>query len=168
MKRIYAPWRSSYTSKTARSKNENISSKECIFCQKIKEKKDSKNFILKRFKYNVIFLNRFPYNAGHLLIIPLQHTNSLDILTKAARTELMELLTLSSTILKNELMAEGINVGLNLGKAGGAGIPSHLHFHVLPRWIGDTNFLPTLSDTKQISMNLPTMYKQLKKAFLNK
>ena len=165
MKRIYAPWRSSYISDTARAKQEEATQHECLFCKQFKQKKDDQNFILKRFKHTIILLNRFPYNAGHLLIMPIKHTSDLSSLSKEARAELMELITQSATIVERELKADGINIGLNLGKASGAGIPSHLHFHVLPRWSGDTNFLPTLAHTKQISFDLSEMYKQLKKAF---
>ncbi len=168
MDRIYAPWRSAYTSKTARGKKPNATKDECIFCNIISEKKDPKNFILKRFKHNLVMLNRFPYNTGHLLVMPLSHTADLAKLSKAARAELMEILSQSSALLKKSLQAEGINIGLNQGKAAGAGIPSHLHFHVLPRWLGDTNFLPTLADTKQISFDLGKIYKQLKKAYTKK
>ncbi len=165
MKKLYAPWRSRYTQSTARGKKEKATEKECTFCTRLKQKKDSANFILKRFKHNVIFLNRYPYNAGHLLIIPIKHKDNLDKLSKETRAELMELITKSSTTLQKELGAQGINIGLNVGKAGGAGIPSHMHFHVLPRWVGDTNFLPTLTDTKQVSFDLNKIYKTLKKAF---
>ena len=165
MDRLYAPWRSEYTAKTARTKNENATKDECIFCTIIAEKKDSSNFIIKRFKHNVVILNRYPYNAGHLLVMPLSHTAELKKLSKATRTELMEILSQSSALLKKTLKAEGINIGLNQGKAAGAGIPSHLHFHVLPRWIGDTNFLPAIGETKQVSFDLHKIYKQLKKEY---
>ncbi len=165
MKRMYCPWRSEYTADIAQTKNEGASARECVFCTQLKEKNDAKNFIIKRFKNNVIMLNRFPYNAGHILIMPLTHEATLESLSKATRTELMELLSKSAEIIKKTLKADGINIGLNLGKAAGSGIPSHLHFHVLPRWYGDTNFLPTLTGTKQISFDLNKICKQLKKAF---
>ena len=160
MKRLYAPWRGGYTSKTARAKDK----KSCIFCEVQDEKKDNKNFILKRFKHNYIILNRYPYNAGHLLVVPKKHIAKLSDLPKAARSELIELLTVSEKLLRDTLKAEGINIGLNQEKAAGAGIPGHLHFHVLPRWHGDTNFLPSLAETKQVSFDLNKIYKQLKTA----
>lgn len=165
MKRLYAPWRSPYAESVDRTKEEKASAQECVFCTKLKQKKDNENFIIKRFKYNAIILNRFPYNAGHILIIPLVHKATLDKLSRAARIELMELLALSGPLMQKTFDADGVNIGLNIGKAAGAGIPSHLHFHVLPRWHGDTNFLPTLTDTKLISFDLHTIYEQLKKAF---
>ena len=165
MKRMYAPWRSSYAKGTAQSKKVKTSAKECVFCTQLKKKKDAEHFILKRLKHCFIMLNKFPYNTGHLLIMPNSHTASLDKLTPAARAEIMEALTESAGVVKKALKAQGINIGLNQGKAAGAGIPSHLHFHLLPRWAGDTNFFPTLVDTKQISFDLNEMYQILKKAF---
>src|SRR3989304_6372140 len=165
MQRMYAPWRSKYTTSTAHTKNENAAKEECTFCNRLKQKKDAQNFIIKRFKHNVVFLNRYPYNAGHILVMPLTHHDSLDKLSPEVRAEMMEILSQSAVIMKKTLEAHGANIGLNLGKAGGAGIPSHLHFHVLPRWTGDTNFLPALAETKQVSFDLKTIYKELKKAF---
>lgn len=166
MERLYAPWRSSYARGIAASKKVKTSSKECVFCKAVKEQKDEQNFIIKRYKHTVIMLNRFPYNAGHLLIMPLAHKKNLHDLTPAARIELMELISRATHIVQKELKAPGINVGLNLGKEAGAGIPSHLHFHVLPRWKGDTNFLPLLAQTKQISFDLNSVYKELRDHFL--
>ena len=165
MKRMYAPWRSKYTITEVHTKKENIKEDECIFCEQFAQKKDKKLFILKRFEHNAVMLNKFPYNSGHLLIIPFAHKATLDQLSKAARTELMELIALSSQVVRKQLKADGVNIGLNVGKESGSSIPSHLHFHVLPRWKGDTNFLPTLAGTKQISVDLHDIYKILKKAF---
>lgn len=165
MKKLYAPWRSKYTTSTARTKNEKTKKSECAFCTQIKEKKDTKNFIIKRTKNCIVMLNLYPYNAGHLLVLPVSHTASLDKLSENERAELMELVSESSSVVTKALKAEGVNIGLNLGKAAGAGIPSHLHFHVLPRWIGDTNYLPALADTKQISFDLKDIYTKLKKGF---
>lgn len=162
---MYAPWRSNYTTSEVRTKKEGIKKDECVFCEQFAENKDAKHFILKRFAHNAVMLNKFPYNTGHLLIIPFAHKATLDQLSKAARTELMELIAKSSHIVRTALKADGVNIGLNIGKESGSSIPSHLHVHVLPRWKGDTNFLPTLADTKQISVDLHDTYKQLKKAF---
>jgi len=168
MKRMYAPWRSSYAADTTQSKKVKTLARECIFCTMLKQKKDTQNLIIKRLKHCFIMLNKFPYNSGHLLIIPNRHTATLDKLSPAARTEIMEALTQAAGVLRTTIKAQGINIGLNQGKAAGAGIPSHLHFHALPRWAGDTNFFPTLADTKQVSFDLNEMYVLLKKPFGSK
>jgi len=162
MKFLYVPWRNKYV-KGARDKNEE--KENCAFCNKFKESDDKKNFILGRYKYNAAILNLHPYNAGHLMIIPFKHIKNLSDLTKEERAELMELVSYSTEIVSKTLGADGVNVGLNLGRVAGAGIPGHLHMHVLPRWEGDTNFLPLLCDTKTISFDLNKIYDQLKVEF---
>jgi len=166
MKNLYAPWRSDYTTSTARTKNENAPSDACVFCAHRDTRDDDvKNFILKRHEHVFVMFNKYPYNAGHLLVVPYAHVGSLELLSKEARVELIEITTHAATILKDETGAEGLNIGLNIGKAAGAGIPSHLHMHVLPRFTGDTNFLPTLGETRVISFDLNDMYNHLKHIF---
>ena len=165
MKFLYCPWRSSYAKTDGHSKTEETTEKECIFCGVVKTQNNEQEFVLRRFTYNFVMLNRFPYNAGHLLVVPHKHIQFLHDVSKEARTELMELSSYSAKIVQNVLEAHGINMGINFGKASGAGIPSHYHMHVLPRWVGDTNFLPILAETKQISFDLHGMYKKLKPAF---
>ena len=167
MKILYAPWREKYTTGSARESKgtDGVGQKDCIFCEQLKQKKDAENFILGRYKHSYIVLNRYPYNGGHLLILPLEHKAKLEELSHDARTELMDLISASSHILEEELQTQGINVGLNMGKAAGAGLPSHLHFHALPRWIGDTNFLPTIGEVKIISTDLKSIYSKLKPHF---
>lgn len=165
MYNLYAPWRSSYSQSTDKSKDEGTDKKECVFCAQLEENDDAKNFILKRYTHCFVVLNKYPYNAGHVLVIPYAHHKNLADLESAARTEIMEVITSTTALLQKELKAHGINVGLNLGKASGAGIPSHLHFHVLPRWTGDTNFLPALADTKVVSLDLRELFNELKVFF---
>jgi ATP adenylyltransferase len=166
MKNLYAPWRSDYTTSTARTKNENAPSDACVFCaHRDTVQDDEKNFILKRYKHVLVMFNKYPYNAGHLLVVPFEHVSSPELLNTEALVELMEITSKCVVILRHETGAEGFNIGLNLGKAAGAGIPSHLHMHVLPRFTGDTNFLPTLGETRVISFDLPAMYNHLKAAF---
>jgi ATP adenylyltransferase len=165
MKKLYAPWRSNYTTDTTRGKHDDTSAEECVFCTKLAANEDEKQYIIARFKHHAVLLNLYPYSAGHILILPYQHVKNMSDLSPEARTELMELITHSTNILKDTLKADGINVGVNLGKAAGAGIPSHLHWHVLPRWVGDTNFLPLLAETKAVSYDLNVMYKQLVEPF---
>lgn len=165
MKKIYCPWRSSYTDDKSRSKHEDATPEECVFCRHFKDHHDEQHFILKRSKHNAIMLNRFPYNAGHILIIPFAHVADMNQLSPEARTEMMELMSESIKILQDALQAPGINTGMNLGSIAGAGIPSHIHMHVIPRFPGDTNFLATVGDTKHISYSLSDIFTKLKPYF---
>jgi ATP adenylyltransferase len=165
MQDLYAPWRNPYAGSLNTAKQENVTSNECVFCLSIQADDDEKYFILKRYKYCFIILNKYPYNAGHLMVLPLAHEKELHNLSSHVRAEIMEAVSACIKIVEQTLKAEGVNVGLNLGRASGAGIPTHLHFHILPRWIGDTNFLPTLADTKVISFDLKDIYQQLKGSF---
>jgi ATP adenylyltransferase len=158
MKHLYAPWRKAYM-----TGHDNTA---CVFCLTIAKDQDAQRYIIKRFQHCYVMLNLYPYNAGHLLVVPFMHQASLEQLDTTIRQEIMEVTTQSITILKKTLNAEGINVGLNIGgKAAGGSIPNHLHMHVLPRWLGDTNFLATLAETKQISLDLSEMYEKLHAAF---
>ena len=167
MKRLYAPWRSLYAKNVQETKNEKATAGECDFCKQLALNQDEKYFILRRFTHSFVCLNLYPYNAGHLLILPLQHKPTLTDLSPEIRGEIMELTSLSTGIVKDVLHCQGINIGINLGTAAGAGIPSHVHVHVLPRWTGDSNFMPILADTKMISFDLNSIYAQLKPAFLS-
>lgn len=161
MKLIYAPWRSKYLSFGGTKKLSQ--SEDCQFCSKfgLPEEESHKHLILKRFTTCVIMLNLHPYNAGHILIIPLRHTPHLSEMTKDERIELMEVINSCIKILEELFVCDGINMGMNKGKASGGSIQEHLHIHVLPRFIGDTNFLAALANTKQISFDLHDIYQKL-------
>lgn len=172
MNYLYAPWRGKYITKKAGKKPAEITNdssasaeKPCVFCAKLSETNDTQNLILRRFEHHAIILNLYPYNAGHLMVIPLEHKKRLLELSLEARQEFIELTAQSVKILEEDLGADGINAGLNLGKAAGAGIPSHLHMHVIPRWAGDTNFMPVIAQTKPISLDLNLVYQDLKPLF---
>lgn len=165
MKKLFAPWRTSYTTDTANHTTGKESQDECVFCAQFAENNDQKYFVLKRSSHWAIMLNRYPYNAGHLLLVALTHVADLDSLTQEARNELMELTTQSSRIIQDVLQPGGMNIGLNLGKIAGAGLPAHIHLHILPRWLGDTNFVPVFGETKVISFDLTQIYLQLKPHF---
>lgn len=165
MKLLYVPWRNKYVKNSRDSKNENLTENNCPFCIKLSENNDKKNFILARFKYNFIILNLHPYNSGHIMILPLRHIKNITQTNDEERKELMNLIFHSTIILQDNLKCEGINVGMNIGKASGAGIPSHLHMHLVPRWLGDTNFLPIIANTKTISVDLIQLYENLKQYF---
>lgn len=165
MKQLYCPWREKYSNDTSKIRQPDATETECVFCKQFKENNDAQNFILKRYKHNVIILNKFPYNAGHLMVIPLTHTSDIDQLSPEERAELIELTSRASTILRETLHAQGMNIGMNLGTRGGAGIPSHIHMHVIPRYDRDTNFLATVSGTKAISHDLHEIYEKLRPLF---
>jgi ATP adenylyltransferase len=158
MKHLYAPWRGSYLK---RKKDSTM----CPFCFD-SAKSDAEHYIIKRFEHCAILLNIFPYNAGHVLIIPYAHEKELLALDQKIRAQMMELLAKAIHILQTTLKNTATNIGINVGgKAAGGTVPDHLHIHVLPRWEGDTNFLPTLADTKSISCDLNAIYEQLRTAF---
>ena len=172
MKNLFAPWRSSYAKDVTETKKVSTSAEDCVFCQQFKESLDNpesaaKSFILKRFEHTFVMLAKYPYNAGHLLILPIKHVPDLSDLSKDTLSELMQVTAKSSEILSKCLKNDGLNVGINIGKVSGAGIPSHLHVHALPRWEGDTNFMPLLAETKVISFDLGQMYEKLKLEFEN-
>jgi len=161
MDRLYAPWRSGYVG----SADDKGGKDACIFCSMFAQSKDEEHFILRRFTHTIIMLNKYPYNSGHLMILPKEHLADLEQLAPPVLHELIELTASANAILKKATTCHALNVGLNLGKAAGGSQASHLHMHVLPRWTGDTNFLATLADTKTISLDLPKMYRELKPHF---
>ena len=154
MEQIWAPWRIEYIRK--------INEPGCILCQKPREDNDEANFILYRGQHNFTLLNLYPYNQGHLMVAPYRHTANLADLTEREIVEHFDLVKRSLAILKEILNPAGFNIGLNLGRVAGAGIETHLHTHIVPRWEGDTNFMPVLADTKVISEALADTYRKLK------
>ena len=122
---------------------------------------DKQAYILYRGQLNYIVMNRYPYNAGHLLVIPFREVSTLDQLTTEERHELMDLIVKAQNILTKALLPDGFNTGFNFGEAGGAGIPSHLHCHVVPRWNGDTNFMPVIGNTRVIPDSMDAMFERL-------
>jgi ATP adenylyltransferase len=134
--------------------------KGCIFCKKPIEGKDKKNLILYQNQYAFVMMNKFPYNNGHLLLIPKRHCLELEELNDKEAQELSYLLKISSQLLKKCLHPQGFNIGMNIGRVGGAG-EEHIHFHIVPRWSGDTNFMPVLGETKIIPEHLEETYQKL-------
>jgi len=153
---IWAPWRIEYILRANDSKTEG-----CIFCQKPRENKDEANLILHRGKNNFIILNAYPYNPGHLMVAPYRHVANLEDLNDAERNEQFELVSRSVDILKQVFKADGFNIGMNLGRIAGAGIDKHIHTHIVPRWAGDTNFMPVVGDVKVVNEALKDTYKKL-------
>ncbi|MFI5333335.1 MAG: HIT family protein [Candidatus Babeliales bacterium] len=159
---LYAPWRDDYA-KLVRNNFDGGTS--CVFCTQFNENNDTKNWIIKRFKRTVIMLNKYPYNAGHILVLPHAHGGDIFALSPDIRAELMEAATMSMQALKKLLNPPAFNMGLNLGKESGGSVTDHLHMHVLPRFTGDTNFLPVCSNTKVISTDVDILYTKLKNLF---
>jgi ATP adenylyltransferase len=148
MKRLFSPWRSEYIE----SFHEDTDDKTCVFCNAVNDSPDDPSSLVAfRGNYNFILMNRYPYNNGHLLILPYRHVAKLNDLDENERLEIFYLLEVSVGALEKVLCAQGYNIGMNIGKAAGAGIDDHLHFHIVPRWTGDTNFMPVLNDVKLIS-----------------
>lgn len=156
MKPLWAPWRMNFI-----LQNKSTAAAGCIFCSKPKEHQDRKNYILYRGAYVFVMLNIYPYNNGHLLISPYLHAKDLSQLDRTILTDLMETIQKSMTALEAAVSPEGFNIGINLGKAAGAGIEDHLHIHVVPRWAGDTNYMPVLSETRVIPEHLNATYDTL-------
>jgi len=155
---LWAPWRLSYVaSAKAPAKDD-----PCFICKGLEENDDRKNLLPLRTPRSVVLLNRFPYNNGHLLIAPRAHKGNLDDVTADELLEVMETLRRMVTLLDRLMRPEGYNIGLNLGRAAGAGLPGHLHWHVVPRWDGDTNFMPIIADTKVVAQSLDALYDLLK------
>jgi ATP adenylyltransferase len=136
----------------------------CFFCKKLKEKKDIKNLILYQGEYVFVVMNKYPYNNGHLMIVPKRHYLDLEQLDNRELEELFDLLRASIKVLKACFRPHGFNIGINIGKVGGAG-EDHLHLHVVPRWAGDTNFMPVIGETKVVPEYLEKTYQRLHSAF---
>jgi len=154
---LWAPWRMEYI----------LGEKEsgCIFCTRINQDNDKENLILLRGKNNFVIMNKYPYNNGHLMVVPNRHTSEFDSLSDPEKLEMMNLVSKSMNVLKKTVNPDGFNVGLNIGKIAGAGIDDHLHFHIVPRWAADTNFMPVVGQTKIISEDLGETWERLKEGF---
>ncbi len=159
MDSLWAPWRLQYV--TAPKKSDQAGD-DCFICRSSKEQNDKENLLVRRESAVLVLLNRFPYNNGHLLISPKTHKGELTDLDDNELLQCMQVIQRMVTILKASMRPNGFNIGLNLGRAGGAGLPGHLHWHIVPRWNGDTNFMPVLGETKVISQSLDALYDLLK------
>ena len=157
MDKLWAPWRIEYI----RSPKED----GCIFCIKSQETNDRNNLVLYRGKEAFVLMNLYPYSNGHLMISPYQHTSETDDLSSACNSEIMDMANKSMSILSKMFNAEGFNFGANFGKAGGAGIEEHLHYHIVPRWTGDTNFMPVTGGTRVLVEGLQESWDLLKPKF---
>lgn len=158
MKRLWAPWRMEYITEEPRP--------GCLFCRVRDEPDDEDSrLLLWRTRSAIVILNKFPYNSGHTMIAPAVHKPSLEDLTDEEMSGFMRAVQRTVAVLKSELNPDGLNIGANLGRAAGAGIPDHVHLHVVPRWNGDTNFMPVLADTKMVNEHLLTTAEKLRVVF---
>jgi len=158
VKVLWAPWRMTYI-KNARKPA------RCIFCVKPRERRDAANLLLYRGTHGLVMMNLFPYNSGHLLVAPYVHVRNLEQLPDDVSLGLMQLTKLSLKVLRAEIKPEGFNIGVNLGRVAGAGIEAHVHLHIVPRWNGDTNFMPLFGETRVIPEHLQTTYRKLRARF---
>jgi len=155
MERLYSPWRSQYIEGLEKSEG-------CFLCKAYQENNDEKNLLLYRGERAFVILNLFPYNAGHLMVCPNEHIGDFTVLDDKTLYEISLLTKDMVKLLKKVLKPDGFNIGYNLGRAAGAGLETHIHNHIVPRWIGDTNFMPVLGEVRVISQDLKEIYYKLK------
>ncbi len=154
MEQLWAPWRHTYIA----AAKPPTASDPCFICQGLAGQDDRASLIVQRTPLSVVLLNRFPYNNGHLLVAPRSHKGQLDQLDAAELLQTMQTVQQMVRLLDRLMRPDGYNIGLNLGRDAGAGLPGHIHWHVVPRWQGDTNFMPVLSDTRVISQSLDALH----------
>jgi ATP adenylyltransferase len=157
MDKIWAPWRKAYI------RPDKKSGSGCLFCRLWKDRpsRDAQNYVLKRSQHNFAVLNLYPYNNGHVLIVPARHLDRVDKFTDEEKLDWLALYGEVLKLIEKSLKPNGFNVGINHGRSAGAGIPNHLHLHIVPRWRGDSNFMPVVAGTKVISESLDSVWKLL-------
>lgn len=160
MERLWAPWRMEYIISTQEE------DEGCIFCEKPKETTDKENLIVYRSELSFVIMNKYPYNNGHVMVVPYDHECDYIKLSEKVLLDMQRLLQLSIKALNETMHPHGINIGINLGRSAGAGIDEHLHYHLVPRWNGDTNFMPILTGTKVVSESLKESWEKLHTAFI--
>lgn len=158
MEHIWSPWRYRYIASADKQEG-------CAFCKALERQNDREALILHRARFNFIILNLFPYTSGHLMIVPYEHLAMLSELDQETTREMMELAKRAQLALAAEYKPDGFNIGMNLGRAAGAGVADHLHLHVVPRWVGDANFVSVVGETRVLPEDLSTTYEKLKKHF---
>jgi ATP adenylyltransferase len=158
MDRLWAPWRMKYILSAKKTSG-------CILCEERKKNDDRKNYILYRGKHTFVIMNLYPYNNGHLLIVPNTHESEIDKLPETELSDLMRTTQVAVNILKQVMRPEGLNIGINIGKSAGAGIPEHLHVQIVPRWTGDASYITVFDETRVLSELLDGTYERLKPYF---
>ena len=160
MEHLWTPWRSTYM-------HERKKMDGCLFCEAAASSRDEENLVVHRAELNFVILNRYPYTSGHIMIAPYAHVSRLAHTSEAAADEMMQLTRRAEQILEGAYHPDGLNLGMNLGEAAGAGIEHHIHMHVLPRWKGDANFMTSVGDTRIIPEALSETYAKLRAGFLS-
>ncbi len=158
MDRIWSPWRMTYLKNGTHTD-------ECPFCLALKNPDSKESYLIHKGEKAFVILNRYPYTTGHLLVLPLEHQEKLSALDSATRAELMELINRGMEVLSAVYQPEGFNVGLNMGGAAGAGLPKHLHWHIVPRWVGDTNYISVVGGTRVLPEMLSDTWQKIKEAW---
>ena len=169
---IWAPWRLAYIRGDASEQTPperalkllDVANDECFLCHGVADSNDRENLVIHRGKHCLTVLNRYPYNNGHLLVAPQQHQGQPDELSDEQTLELQQTIQRMIGLMRQLLGADGFNIGLNLGRAAGAGLPGHLHWHIVPRWNGDTNFMPVMAGVDVISQSLDALWEALDEA----
>ncbi len=162
MEILWSPWRSKYI-ESFKEENTETSCFVCEAIEKVEEEKE--RLVVHRSSHTIVIMNKFPYNAGHLLICPLKHIPNLEFLTDDELLDLIQTVRKSIAVLEKAMKPHGFNVGINIGRVAGAGLPEHIHFHVIPRWNGDTSFISVISDTKVISQSMEEIREKLIELF---
>ena len=155
METLWSPWRMKYISRSEKKAG-------CIFCNAADCADSEENLIVRRTKLAFVILNRYPYNSGHVMVVPFAHQPSLVSLDKATQAEMMELINESLKTIESLYKPQGFNVGANIGSIAGAGVADHVHFHIVPRWAGDTNFMTTVGEARVLPEELSQTYQRLK------
>lgn len=172
MEHLWSPWRMAYLRGTDQSADTQrlratgmLSSTGCIFCDKPAERRDAENLIVHRGQHAFVILNLYPYNNGHLMVVPYAHVPSFEQLDAPTLTEVMTLTNQGVSALRKIYDPQAFNLGANIGKAAGAGIADHVHMHIVPRWSGDTNYMATVASTRVIPEDLRETYRQVREAW---
>ena len=166
---LWAPWRLEYIKRDPAEKQRELDEaarltlrpggdRSCFMCRAVADSNDRKNLLVYRGATTFVILNRFPYNNGHLLVAPYDHHGRLDEFDATVNSEAVQTLARLAQVMERDIKAQGFNIGLNLGAVAGAGVPGHLHWHIVPRWQGDTNFMPTIAGVRVISQSLDELY----------
>ena len=155
---LWTPWRYVYVTSVDKAT-------ECIFCELLRSGDDQKALIVHRGEFNFVLLNAFPYTSGHVMVVPYDHVDRLNKLSEAAANEMMDLSQRLESVLTEIYRPDGVNLGMNIGKAAGAGVTGHIHMHVLPRWVADANFMTVVGETRVLPERLEETYRRLREKF---